>query len=52
MHKGHDNKGHDNILIFGPNGMLGRYVFSVLSEHNSNVHAINRSIFDILEDSW
>ena len=40
-----------NIIIFGSTGMLGRYVYKVLSKEY-NVICINREDFDIVNDSW
>ena len=39
------------ILLFGSNGMLGRYVFKKLSSFTKIV-AINRCDFDIFKDEW
>jgi dTDP-4-dehydrorhamnose reductase len=39
------------IILFGSTGMLGTYVYSVLSKYY-NVLCITRDSFDILNDSW
>jgi len=39
------------IILFGSNGMLGRYVNSYLSNHY-NLLCINRNIFDIETKDW
>ena len=41
------------ILLFGSTGMLGRYMFQVLTDHDKyNVICINRADYDIRQDSW
>lgn len=39
------------ILLFGSNGMLGRYVFKKLSSF-TNILSINRNDFDVGKDDW
>jgi dTDP-4-dehydrorhamnose reductase len=39
------------IILFGSTGMLGTYVYKVLSEHY-DIQCITRSDFDIEHDSW
>jgi dTDP-4-dehydrorhamnose reductase len=41
------------ILLFGSTGMLGRYVYQVLTDANKyNVICINRVEYDIEQDNW
>ena len=42
------------ILLFGSTGMLGRYVYQVLTDDADkyNVICINRADYDIRQDSW
>lgn len=36
-----------SIVVFGANGMLGRYVVKYLNDHNYNVYGLTRKNFDI-----
>lgn len=40
-----------NIILFGSNGMLGRYVYNIL-KNDYNVICIKRNDFDIENDKW
>ena len=39
------------IILFGSTGMLGKYIFNILSA-NYEVICINRTNYDIVNDSW